>query len=421
VCETVPITHLPNLLHSTTTMPLSPISSALDSLRAGNFIIIVDDADRENEGDLICSAQTITSEKMAFMIRHTGGVICMPMSNSIADALELPAMVEKNTSRYSTPFTVSIDSAKDITTGISAHDRSKTVLSASSPVATPQDFVRPGHIFPLRADDGGVLKRAGHTEAAIDFCRLAGMREVAVLSELMNNDGTMMRLESLTEFADKHDLPVISIADLIAYRHQHEHFVRKEAETELETRSGIWNIKVYRDTLNNLDHVALTKGNISPSVPTLVRAHSECLTGEVFGSLHCDCGLQLVTAMEQIEKEGSGVILYMRQEGRGIGLANKMRAYELQRKHGLDTVEANEKLGLSIDLRDYGIGAQILKDLGISKLRLLTNNPKKVIGLQGFGLEIVERVPIEITVTGDKQKRYLSAKKKKLGHVLSQL
>jgi 3,4-dihydroxy 2-butanone 4-phosphate synthase / GTP cyclohydrolase II len=402
-------------------MPLSSIPSALDALRAGNFVIVVDDADRENEGDLICSAQGITSEKMAFMIRHTGGVICMPLSNSIADSLELPVMVQKNTSRYGTPFTISIDSAKNITTGISAEDRAKTVQIASNPTATPKDFVRPGHIFPLRADDGGVLKRAGHTEAAIDSCRLAGMREVAVLSELMNDDGTMMRLESLTAFAKEHDLPMISIADLIAYRHQHENFVREEAETELETQSGLWKIKVYSDTLNSLEHVALIKGDISPSVPTLVRAHSECLTGETFGSLHCDCGLQLITAMEQIEQEGAGVILYMRQEGRGIGLANKMRAYELQRKQGLDTVEANEELGLSVDLRDYGIGAQILKDIGINKLRLLTNNPKKVIGLQGFGLEVVERVPIEITAKGEKQERYLSAKKQKLGHLLNQL
>jgi len=399
-------------------MPFSPIPQALDALRSGRFVIVVDDEDRENEGDLVGAAEYIDTEKMAFLIRHTGGVVCLSLSNAIADQLDLPPMVNRNTSRRRTQFTVSIEAAVGVDTGISAADRTKTILAAINPVAQPTDLSRPGHIFPLRAAGGGVLKRTGHTEASTDLCRLSGLREGAVISELMHEDGTMMRLPALTEFAKKHDLAMISIADLIAYRRKHETFVRKEVETELETETGTWRICIYLDSLNKKEHVALVKGEIAALKPILVRAHSECLTGETFHSVHCDCGLQLKCAMEKIEKEECGIILYMRQEGRGIGLTNKMKAYELQRKHGLDTAEANEKLGFPMDLRDYGIGAQILKDLGVGKIRLLTNNPKKVVGLEGFGLEIVERVPIEIRPESEKQEKYLKAKQEKLGHVL---
>jgi 3,4-dihydroxy 2-butanone 4-phosphate synthase/GTP cyclohydrolase II len=399
----------------------SPIPQALDALRSGKFVIVVDDEDRENEGDLIIAAEHITTEKMAFMIRHTGGIVCLSLSNAIANQLDLPPMVNRNTAKRETPFTISIEAAEGVDTGISAADRTKTILTAIKPVAVPDDLCRPGHIFPLRAHDGGVLKRAGHTEAGVDLCRLTGVREGAVISELMHEDGTMMRLAALSEFAMKHDLLIISIADLIAYRQQHETFVRCEAETELETETGTWQIKIYKDTLNDLEHVALIKGKISALKPLLVRAHSECLTGDTFGSTHCDCGSQLESAMQQVEVEGEGVILYMRQEGRGIGLTNKMKAYELQRKHGLDTVEANEKLGFPMDLRDYGVGAQILKDLGVCKMRLLTNNPKKIVGLEGFGLEVIERVPIEVQTTSKKQATYLKTKKEKLGHLLKHI
>ena len=399
---------------------LSPIPAALEDFRAGKFLVVVDDEDRENEGDLILAAEHVTTEKMAFLIRHTGGVVCMPMSNAIADQLDLPLMVRRNTSSFKTPFTISIEAADGITTGISAHDRAKTVHTAIHTVAKPADLCRPGHIFPLRADDGGVLKRAGHTEATIDLCKLAGLREGAVISELMHEDGTMMRLPTLLSFAKKHDLKVIAIADLIAYRRRNETLVRCEAETVLETKTGSWSLKIYKDALKTEDHehIALIKGNPSITNPTLVRVHSECLTGDAFGSLHCDCSAQLCAAMERIAQEGEGIVLYMRQEGRGIGLTNKMKAYELQRTKGMDTAEANEHLGLPMDLRDYGIGAQILKDLGVSKLRLLTNNPKKVIGLEGFGLEIIERLPIQIPAHTKKQKKYLQTKKQKMGHLL---
>ncbi|HLC75514.1 MAG TPA: bifunctional 3,4-dihydroxy-2-butanone-4-phosphate synthase/GTP cyclohydrolase II [Candidatus Peribacterales bacterium] len=399
-------------------MTLSPLPQALDDLRLGKFVIVVDDEDRENEGDIIMAAEHVSTEKMNFMIRNTGGVVCLALSNSIADQLDLPPMVKSKASSFYPAFTLSIEAAQGVTTGISAADRTETVRSAINPVARPEDLRRPGHVFPLRAQDGGVLVRAGHTEASVDLCRLAGLREGAVISELMNEDGSMMRLPSLKEFSIKHGIAMISIADLIAYRRLHETFVRCDAETLLETETGEWRVKVYRDALNNLEHVALVKGAIESTKPVLVRAHSECLTGDVFGSGHCDCGKQLLAAMEQIEKEGAGILLYMRQEGRGIGLTNKIKAYELQRLEGLDTVEANEKLGFPMDLRDYGIGAQILKDLGVAKLRLLTNNPKKIVGLQGFGLEVVEQIPIEIHASNPKQVRYLKTKREKLGHLL---
>lgn len=397
---------------------VASIPQALDALRAGQFVVVVDDEDRENEGDLVLAAEHVTVEKMAFTIRHTGGVVCLALNREIADQLDLPPMVTHNTSRRRTPFTVSIEAAEGIETGISAKDRTQTVLMAINPVARLDDLTRPGHIFPLRAQDGGVLARAGHTEASVDLCRLAGLRPGAVISELMHDDGTMMRLPAILTFAETHQIPVVSIADLIAWRRRHETFVRLDAESDIATDTGSWRVKVYADTLHSLEHVALVKGTIHPLTPVLVRVHSECLTGDAFGSQHCDCGVQLVAAMAMIEHEGRGVLLYMRQEGRGLGLANKIRAYALQQQEGLDTVEANERLGLPMDLREYGIGAQILKDIGVGKLRLLTNNPKKIVGLDGFGLHIIEQVPIEIAPNSEHLRTYLRAKKEKLGHLL---
>lgn len=396
----------------------APISEAIDAFRQGRMIIVVDDEDRENEGDIIVAAEHIDETKMSLMIRHTSGIIFLAMSNDIADKLDLPPMVQRNTSKRETPFTVSIEAAEGVSTGVSAKDRTTTIKAAISPVAKPADLSRPGHIFPLRAKDGGVLVRAGHTEASVDMAKLAGMRAGAVGAELMNDNGSMMRLPDIQKFAALHNLPVISTADLIAYRRQHDVLIRRESEANLDTETGLWKILVYTDTVKQQEHVALVKGNIEPTHPALVRVHSECLTGDAFGSHHCDCGKQLQAAMEKIDEEGNGIILYLRQEGRGIGLSNKIKAYAEQQKNSLDTVEANHKIGFADDLREYGIGAQILKDIGVHHLRLLTNNPRKIVGLRGYGLHVTEQIALQEATLTDQQKNYLRAKKEKLGHIL---
>lgn len=393
------------------------IEEAIRDIKDGKMIILVDDEDRENEGDLCIAAEKVTPEAINFMAKYGRGLICLSLTPERVEELKLPMMTDENTSPFGTAFTVSIEARRGVTTGISAHDRAKTILTAIDPESGPDDLSRPGHVFPLRAKPGGVLQRAGQTEGSVDLARLAGLYPAGVICEIMDEDGTMARVPRLMEFAKEHGLKIVTIKDLIEYRMRKERLVKRVAEVKMPTvYGGDFKGIGYENMVDENVHVALVKGEINPDEPVLVRVHSECLTGDVFGSKRCDCGEQLHRAMEMIDKEGKGVVLYMRQEGRGIGLANKLRAYELQ-DQGLDTVEANIQLGFKPDLRDYGIGAQILVDLGIKKIRLMTNNPRKIVGLEGYGLEVVERVPIEVE-PGKKNLKYLKTKKKKLGHML---
>ena len=399
------------------TGPFAPIEDAVAAVARGELVVVVDSADRENEGDLITAAEQATPEKIAFMIRHTSGVLCVPLTGERLDVLDVPLMVRSNTESQRTAFTVSVDLKRGTTTGISAADRAATIRALADPTTRPDDLARPGHVFPLRASPGGVLRRAGHTEAAVDLCRLAGLRPAGVLAEIVNDDGTMARLPELERFAAQHGLIMVSVADLIAYRGRREKLVKRVSEARLPTPHGEFAVHVYASLLDGEEHAALVKGDLPSNDPVLVRVHSECLTGDVFGSLRCDCGAQLEAALERIAGEDRGVVLYLRgQEGRGIGLGHKIRAYSLQER-GRDTVEANLELGLPADARDYGIGSQILADLGLRKLRLLTNNPAKYRALEGFGLEIVERVPLVVPPTRENA-RYLRTKREKMGHLL---
>jgi 3,4-dihydroxy 2-butanone 4-phosphate synthase/GTP cyclohydrolase II len=398
----------------------STIDEAIEEIRAGRMVVVVDDADRENEGDLIIAAEKVTPESIAFMVRHTSGVVCMPVMGERLDDLRLPLMVSEGTDPQRTAFTVSVDVRTGTTTGISAADRAATILAVIDPATTPTDLARPGHVFPLRYREGGVLKRAGHTEAAIDLARLAGMYPAGVLCEVVNEDGTMARLPELTRFADEHGLKMICIADLIQFRRRQEKLVRKVAEATIPTAYGRFRAHAYESLVEGRVHVAMTLGEIGDGERILVRVHSECLTGDVFRSTRCDCGTQLDDALRKIGEEGRGVVLYIRgHEGRAIGLVHKLRAYELQ-ENGKDTVEANVELGFEPDPRDYGIGAQILEDIGVRSMRLLTNNPSKRAGLEGYGLSIAERVPLETTPTPENLP-YLRAKREKLGHLLDKL
>lgn len=400
-------------------MAVSSIEEVIEDIKAGKMIILVDDEDRENEGDLYMAAEMVDADAVNFMATHGRGLICLTLNSELTDQLELPMMVSNNTSPYGTGFTVSIEARTGVSTGISAADRARTIQVAVEPGAKRHDLVSPGHIFPLRAKDGGVLVRAGQTEGSVDLSRLAGLTPAGVICEVMKDDGTMARMGDLEVFAKQHDMKIATIADLVAYRLREDTLVTRAAEARVPTEhAGDFKAVVYSNKVDNLEHLALVKGDIANAEKVLVRVHSECLTGDVFGSSRCDCGLQLNAAMKMIDEIGCGIVLYMRQEGRGIGLINKLKAYCLQDEEGVDTVEANHRLGFKSDLRDYGIGAQILRDLGVNKMTILTNNPKKIVGLEGYGIEVAERLPLEM-IAGEENKEYLMCKRDRMGHLMA--
>ncbi len=399
-------------------MAVSPIEEVIEDIKAGKMVILVDDEDRENEGDLYMAAEAVDAAAINFMATYGRGLICLTLSSELVDKLELPMMVSNNKSPYGTGFTVSIEAKTGVSTGISAADRARTIQAAVASDAKPGDLISPGHIFPLRARDGGVLVRTGQTEGSVDISRLAGLSPAGVICEIMNDDGTMARMPDLEKVAEKHDIKIATIADLVAYRLHEDVLVKREAEARVPTEhAGVFKAVVYTNSIDNHEHIALVKGDIAQVERVLVRVHSECLTGDVFGSSRCDCGSQLKAAMKMIEQEGAGIVLYMRQEGRGIGLVNKLKAYCLQDNEGMDTVEANHRLGFKSDLRDYGIGAQILRDLGVRKMAILTNNPKKIVGLEGYGLEVVARFPLEMEAS-EENKEYLLCKRDRMGHLI---